>query len=571
MASVNKKNIVPCLAWVKQGCAKRNPDKVALDKEELKKVIEKSQEKLKEKEDLLDDSDNENEQANMEEGDDFDQAVKKAKQMASTIKKEKTSQTSGKRKSSENGEEEDDVVKRYGLDDYDEEEPPSDLMSGIGGLTPFASNDEDPYITIKEEEDSDDEDFVLKPTDNLLALGRVTDEAAILEVYIYNAELNNLFIHHDYILPTFPLVLEWMDYDVAEDQPGNFVAMGTMEPDIGIWDLDVVDSLEPVAVLRGDQQQVKKKKKKKMEKRETLSQGHSDAVLDLSWNHHVRNVMASASADRTVCLWDLSKGEVASSLKHHEQQVQCVSWHPEESQTLLTGSFDNCAAVIDCRNPSENVKKWKFTGEVERALWNHFNPFNFLASTDKGMLYEVDVRQDKPLFTLSAHEEGVTGVALSTQIPGLLVTSSPDKHLKVWDIENSRPSLVLNRNLRMDVLHCVNCNPDHPFVFAVGANKDFKVWDIRESAAVRGHFLQRMPAALARECDEDDQDLGPEGEEALGAMAGLRVQGDDADDAEEEEMLTGDRKGTPIAANNENEESKKKKKKKKRKKKNLDL
>ena len=59
----------------------------------------------------------------MEEGDDFDQAVKKAKQMASTIKKEKTSQTSGKRKSSENGEEEDDVVKRYGLDDYDEEEP----------------------------------------------------------------------------------------------------------------------------------------------------------------------------------------------------------------------------------------------------------------------------------------------------------------------------------------------------------------------------------------------------------------------------------------------------------------
>lgn len=567
MASGNKKNIVPCLAWVKQGCAKRNPDKVSLDKDELKKVIEKSQEKLKDSEGLLDD--NENGSADMEPGgrNDFDKAVEKANLMALSIKNKSLSKTSGKRKS---GEDEDDIVKRYGLDNYDEEEPPSDLINGIGGLTPFASNDEDPYITIKDEEDSDEEDFVLKPSDNLIALGRVTEEAAILEVYIYNAELNNLFIHHDYILPTFPLVLEWMDYDVAEEQPGNFVAMGTMEPDIGIWDLDVVDSLEPVATLSGDRPQVKKKKKKKVEKTETLS-GHSDAVLDLSWNHHVRNVLASASADKTICLWDLSKGEVVSSLKHHEQQVQCVSWHPEESQTLLTGSFDNYAAVVDCRSPSENVKTWKFTGEVERALWNHFNPFNFLASTDKGMLYEVDVRHDKPLFTLSAHEDAVTGVSLSSQIPGLLVTSSPDKHLKVWDIQDSRPSLVLNRNLRMDILHCVNCNPDHPFVFAVGANKDFKVWDIRESAAVRNHFMQRMPLSLAKECEEDDQDLGPEGEEALGAMAGLRVQGDDEDDAEEEEMLAGDSKKAVSAAlaPGAGSEGMKRKKKKKRKKKTL--
>ncbi|GFO28306.1 periodic tryptophan protein 1 homolog [Plakobranchus ocellatus] len=548
----------------------------------------------------------------MEENDDFEHAVQKANKMASTIKKK--SQTSGKRKNTDDEENEDDVIKRYGLDDYDDEELPSDLTSGIGGLTPFTSNDEDPYITLKDEVDSDDEDFVLKPTDNLIALGRVTEEAAVLEVYIYNAELNNLFIHHDYILPTFPLVLEWMDYDVAEEEPGNFVAMGTMEPDIGIWDLDVVDSLEPVAVLQGNRPEAKKKKKKKLEKKGTLGQGHSDAVLDLSWNSHVRNVLASASADKTVCLWDLSKGEVVSVLGHHQQQVQCASWHPQESQTLLTGSFDNYAAVIDCRDPSENVKKWKFSGEVERATWNHFNPFNFLASTDRGMLYEVDVRQEKPLFTLSAHEEAVTGMALSSQIPGLLVTSSPDKHLKVWDIQDSRPALVLNRNLHMDILHCVTCNPDHPFVFAVGANKDFKVWDIRESAAVRGHFLKRMPANIAMECAEDDQDLGPDGEEALGAMAGLRVQvrghflkrmpaniamecaeddqdlgpdgeealgamadlrvqGDDDDDAEEEEMLAGDRPGAKKGAGGATHDGdgKKKKKKKKRKKKTLEV
>lgn len=44
--------------------------------------------------------------------------------------------------------------------------------------------------------DSDDEDFILKPTDNLLAVGKVTEEAAVLEVHgklFYCWESGNLF------------------------------------------------------------------------------------------------------------------------------------------------------------------------------------------------------------------------------------------------------------------------------------------------------------------------------------------------------------------------------------------
>ena len=47
---------------------------------------------------------------------------------------------------------------------------------------------------------------------------------------------------------------------------GNYVALGTMEPEIQIWDLDVVNTIEPAYVLAGQ----KKKKKKKVRILRTL-------------------------------------------------------------------------------------------------------------------------------------------------------------------------------------------------------------------------------------------------------------------------------------------------------------
>jgi periodic tryptophan protein 1 len=35
--------------------------------------------------------------------------------------------------------------------------------------------------------------------------------------------------------------------------------------------------------------------------------------------------------------------------------------------------------VFDCR-VENSYRAWAVNGEVERVLWNHFNPFNFLVS-----------------------------------------------------------------------------------------------------------------------------------------------------------------------------------------------
>lgn len=97
---------------------------------------------------------------------------------------------------------------------------------------------------------------------------------------------SNLYVHHDILLPAFPLSVAWLDCDPGGRlDPRNLAAVGSMNPGIEIWDLDVADSVEPLASLGGQasgqgpdqegQENNKAKKKKKKSKVTTLSQASS--------------------------------------------------------------------------------------------------------------------------------------------------------------------------------------------------------------------------------------------------------------------------------------------------------
>jgi hypothetical protein len=79
-----------------------------------------------------------------------------------------------------------------------------------------------------------------------------------LQVWVYEEAdevggPSNLYVHHDILLHAFPLSVAWTDCSpIGRVEAGNFAAVGTMSPGVEIWDLDVTDSVEPIASLGGE-------------------------------------------------------------------------------------------------------------------------------------------------------------------------------------------------------------------------------------------------------------------------------------------------------------------------------
>jgi periodic tryptophan protein 1 len=283
---------------------------------------------------------------------------------------------------------------------------------------------------------------------------------------------------------------------------GNFAIVGSFTPEIEIWNLDLVDVLEPDVSLgnftkdnNSDSKYFKNFKKNKVKKNtidiDNYEDGHTDAVISLDINPFNKHILISGSADKKIIQWDLNKLQPSRIIKEHNDKVQFVGWNKCEENILLSGSFDNTIKLYDIREKSSSMTI-PITSSLESIDWNPINKYKFLSSFENGMVECYDIRNLSNMLNFSASKKAITNISYSHQKEDLFTTVGLDGFVKVWDGQNTKsfsnniiePNLICEKYIKKTngELFCAKFAPDLNFTLSIGGSKgELFIWELEEN------------------------------------------------------------------------------------------
>lgn len=386
----------------------------------------------------------------------------------------------------------DELGPQFNMDDYDAEDQndQSHYFSVIDADMKLAQEKDD-YMN-DEVSDSEDEDYYdIRDNDVLFVAANVEEDACTVEVYLHDTFDGGMYVHHDFLISSYPLSLEYIP---SIGSSHSLLAIGAFDPKIDLWELAVHDPIEPVA-------QLGKRK------------GHTDAVISLHLCPQNPTVLASGSADSTVRLWDLQQQTCATTLKHHTDKVQSVRWHPVEAGILLTAAYDKKVVLTDQRSASQaSAATLTLESDPECTIWSRHNPTVVMVSDEKGNVAAHDMRKmGVPLWQIKAHNKGpCTSFTDVLGHPDILVTAGLDGIANIWKTSKcaTQPELVFSRDLKAGPLFSVAACNDDPALFVFGASCPV-LWNITDTDVVSKTF-PTLPGADQPNIAVDDEEAEEE-------------------------------------------------------------
>ncbi|CAJ1978569.1 unnamed protein product [Sphenostylis stenocarpa] len=158
------------------------------------------------------------------------------------------------------------------------------------------------------------------------------------------------------------------------------------------------------------------------------------------WNTYIKSQIASSNFEGVVQLWDVTRSQVQSEMREHEQRVWSIDFSSADPTLLASGSDDGSVKLWNI-NQGVSVGTIKTKANVCCVQFPlDFAHFLAFGSADH-QIYYYDLRNIKmPLCTLVGHNKTVSYIKFVDTMS--LVSASTDNTLKLWDLSRCASRVI---------------------------------------------------------------------------------------------------------------------------------
>ncbi len=225
---------------------------------------------------------------------------------------------------------------------------------------------------------------------------------------------------------------------------------------------------------------------------------HTGPVHSIAWSPDGRKI-ASASADKTVQIWNATSKNPILTYRNHNKPVSAVAWSPDGSR-IVSGSWDTSVQVWQVQTGRKLFTFRGFSREVSAVAWSPDGKYIASASLDK----TVQVRQAESgsrLLTYQGHSSPIHAVAWapansSSSKDGLRIASASgaaekadvDNTVQIWHALNGSNALIYRDHFYF--VTDVAWSPDGKKIASASADTNVLVWHVatgRNILTYRGH------------------------------------------------------------------------------------
>ncbi|XP_017397707.1 WD repeat-containing protein 17 isoform X6 [Cebus imitator] len=214
------------------------------------------------------------------------------------------------------------------------------------------------------------------------------------------------------------------------------------------------------------------------------SPGNEGVIYSLSWAPGGLNCIAGGTSRNGAFIWNVQKGKIIQRFNEHGTNgIFCIAWSHKDSKRIATCSNDGFCIIrtID----GKVLHKYKHPAAVFGCDWSQNNKDMIATGCEDTnvRVYYVATSSDQPLKVFSGHTAKVFHVKWSPLREGILCSGSDDGTVRIWDYTQDACISILSGHTAP--VRGLMWNTEIPYLLVSGSwDYTIKVWDTREGTCL---------------------------------------------------------------------------------------